>query len=71
MEIIALVQKEKSFSSPHGDFFILTTINILTSKVRMQFSSPHGDFFILTEHYNCERVEFLKCSRPLMGISLY
>ena len=36
------------FSSPHGDFFILTIYIECFAKTFKTFSSPHGDFFILT-----------------------
>ena len=40
------------FSSPHGDFFILTIYIECFAKTFKTFSSPHGDFFILTRKYN-------------------
>ena len=59
------------FSSPHGDFFILTMHEIDSRCFLSLFSSPHGDFFILTasRYINDEEIEY--SSRPLMGISLY
>ena len=58
-----------SFSSPHGDFFILT-VNNFAFLFYCQFSSPHGDFFILTAIEQGKEIGYTY-SRPLMGISLY
>ena len=44
-----LDDRKNMFSSPHGDFFILTSNESGISEWIRVFSSPHGDFFILTE----------------------